>query len=298
MDSLKTLMDKREYELVIQLTNNATDSTSLFYRISAFLASGKANDALAVIENNRAILESSPAVLIKIHIEILCLLNKFDEAYEKYNYYCSLPYVSQTVEELLKAIPNYIRCEEKKANSVKQYDDEMIIKNLLSNKEEDVLMSLDIIKEKDLSNFILPLQKVMINFPKQTIRALALMMLVRKEYSKEVKINLHGNIVSYVPSKVEPPFVGEPFNSITKKIQMTFKDPVIGDNAISILSTYIIYNFPEKYSFDENTMLGALFIISSEYLGNKVDHQEVAAKYQIDIETLEKAIKDINKALL
>ena len=35
MDSLKTLMDKKQYDLVIKLTENSNDSIALFYRLSA-----------------------------------------------------------------------------------------------------------------------------------------------------------------------------------------------------------------------------------------------------------------------
>ena len=69
MDSLKSLMDKKQYDLVIKLTENSTDSTYLFYRISAFLALGKPLESLSVIENNRDILEKDLYILLKIHID-------------------------------------------------------------------------------------------------------------------------------------------------------------------------------------------------------------------------------------
>ena len=83
MDSLKTLMDKKQYDLVLKLTENATDSTHLFYRISALLALGKAEESLQVILDNRSELEKDLSILIKVHIEILCILGRFEEAYEE-----------------------------------------------------------------------------------------------------------------------------------------------------------------------------------------------------------------------
>ena len=83
MDSLKSLMDKRQYDLVIKLTEDSQDMNYLFYRISALLATGKGEEALSVIKKNREILQGDLPLLMKIHIEILCLLNNFDEAYEE-----------------------------------------------------------------------------------------------------------------------------------------------------------------------------------------------------------------------
>ena len=84
MDSLKTLIDKKEYQLVLKLTENSQDALALFYRLSALVATGQVNNALALIEQKKQILISKPMILMKFHIEILCLLGKFDEAYEAF----------------------------------------------------------------------------------------------------------------------------------------------------------------------------------------------------------------------
>ena len=113
MDSLKTLMDKKQYDLVIKLTENSQDALALLYRISALLAVGQSEQALIVIKGNRDILQTKLSLLIKFHIEILCLLGRYDEAYDELRYYQELPYESQEVEEILRAMPEYIRKEEK-----------------------------------------------------------------------------------------------------------------------------------------------------------------------------------------
>ena len=109
MDSLKTLMDKKSYDLVLKLTENSNDSLALFYRLSALLAVGKSEEALNLIYTKRIILQSRLAILIKIHIEILCLLKRYEEAYNELKYYQELPYENQEVEEILKAMPEYIK---------------------------------------------------------------------------------------------------------------------------------------------------------------------------------------------
>ena len=77
MDSLKTLMEKNQYDLVIKLTENSNDSISLFYRLSALVAVGKNNEALELIKNKRNMFQSRLNLLIKFHIEILLKFELF-----------------------------------------------------------------------------------------------------------------------------------------------------------------------------------------------------------------------------
>ena len=61
MDSLKTLMEKKQYDLVLKLTENSEDSLALFYRLSAMLATGKSEEALSLIKERRQILCLHPS---------------------------------------------------------------------------------------------------------------------------------------------------------------------------------------------------------------------------------------------
>ena len=265
MDSLKTLMDRQDYELVIKLTENSEDTTSLFYRVAAFVGSNHPKEALACIEKNRKILEKDMSVLIKLHIETLCIVGDFDKAYEELKYYENLPYVSQEVEELLKEMPKYIRAEEKRALGSKELDTAGVKKLLHSGDYNDVLIGLDIVRGKDLNDFIIDIKDLMKNYPKQSIRSFSLFILVQREYDKEVEFNHMGEIIKLVPKDTEPPFVGEKFNSLVKDIQMTFKNPVLAETAVNALSTHIMYTYPEPIKEDPEALKIALYRIACEY---------------------------------
>ena len=139
MDSLKTLMDKRQYDLVIKLTENSNDAIALFYRLSALLAVGQSEGALNLIKSKKLILQNKLALLIKFHIEILCLLGRFDEAYLELKNYEEMPYDSQETEEILRSMPTYIRDAEKATYGAKRIDEDELRQRLLSKKDEDVL---------------------------------------------------------------------------------------------------------------------------------------------------------------
>ena len=187
MDSLKTLMDKKQYDLVLKLTENSQDSLALFYRLSAMLATGRSEDALKLIKDKRQILLAKPGVLMKIHIELLCLLGKFDEAYSELHYYQELPYENQETEELLNSLPKYIREEEIKVYKRQEVGQDELRKKLMSKNDVDVLSALDAVRGQALESFLLPILNILKTYPKQLVRTFALLLLVAKKYDKKVE---------------------------------------------------------------------------------------------------------------
>lgn len=266
MDSLKTLMDKREYELVLRLTESSKDTNSLIYRISAFISLGRPQAGLDCLLANRKTLESNLPLLIHVHFELLFILNRFDDAYEEVNYYSNLPYVSQEVEEILRGLPKLVREEEKRALGSKQMSDEDIAMQLQSKDQTDVIAALDLIRDRDIFKFVPNIEKLLVSYPKQSIRSFALLLLVQKQINKDVNFNHMDEIIVVNPRKLIPPFIGEKFNSFTKKLDNEFKDPVLSQNAVQLLSSYIIYIYPSTISFKDEVTVEALFQISSSYM--------------------------------
>lgn len=298
MDSLKSLMDKKQYDLVLKLTNNSTDPTHLFYRISAFLALGKGEESLNTIINNRKILESDLSILIKVHIEILCLLNRFDEAYVELKYYENLPYVSQQIEEILREMPNYIRQEERKSFSSKEMDDEHVKKLIRSKEMNDVIIALDVIRERGIEHFLEDLKYLMINHEHQSIRSFSLLVLVQKKLNQLVDFKHIDKIIQVNPSLVNPPFVGDKFNGLVRKLSIDFNNPSLSENATQILSTYLMFIYPDELSRDDEVIIEALYQISSKYLQSKSeDLLTRCEKKNLDVEEVQHLIDDINFAL-
>ena len=64
MDNLRTLFDKKEYELVIKLTRSSSDVDDLFYCLSAYLSLNKIDDALALIKEKKDILQTRLPMLM------------------------------------------------------------------------------------------------------------------------------------------------------------------------------------------------------------------------------------------
>ena len=255
MDSLKSLMDKKQYELVLKLTENTTDSTYLFYRISALLALGKAEESLKCLESNRLLLQKDLSLLIKVHIETLCILGLFDKAYEEMKYYQNLPYSSQVVEELLAKLPEYIRAEEKKAYAKHELDDGQIKKLAHSTDLNDIIIALDLIKNRDINVFLDDIRWLLTNHLTQSIRSFALLILVQKKVPGTFIYKHVDQNIEVEPSKLEPPFVGDWFNNIVRRLSVELKDASATENAIQILSSYLMFIYPDKIDYSDDILI-------------------------------------------
>ena len=266
MDTLKSLMDKHEYELVIKLTEKSGDVDSIFYRISALLAIGQGEKALACLKEHHIELHKNLLLLIKVHIDLLLILGRFDEAYDELDYYKNLPYESQQVEELLSSMVGHIREEERSQYGKKTISDDEIKSRLKDNDKGTAMSGLEMAGNRGVETFIKEIQYLMINHPSQAIRSFALMMLVQKKLEKEVEFKSKDTIIKVNPSKTKAPFVGELFNRLSKRMISEFKNPTISDNAISIFSSYIIDIYPNEVTEEDDYLIASLYLLSCDCL--------------------------------
>ena len=301
MDSLKTLMDKKQYDLVIKLTENSNDPIAIFYRLSAFLAVGQIDDALNTIKTKRLILQKKLSLLIKFHIEILCLLKRFDEAYEELRYYQDLPYESQEVEEILRAMPNYIRKEERNSLQTHQTDEDELRLRLLSKNDEEVLAALDEIKDLPLDKFLINVLKLAQSHPRQVIRSFALLLLVNQKYDKEVSFLHFDKLTKVVPASLEEPFRVPGFASLEElsfALQTEYRDPSIAQNALHIISSYLLYIYPSKLELQKDETIVVFGYLAKKLLMSKVDDlEDVCFKKGLDYQFINAKIKEIEEDL-
>lgn len=299
MDSLKSLMDKKNYELVIKMTEESTNADDIFYRIASFVALNKPQNALEEIEKNRKILEVQLPLLMKVEIELLTAIFAFDKAKEKLEYYSELPYFSQEAEERLKALKSHIAKTENETHYQGTINEDKMHEYLKSPREEIVLAGLQSLKEKDLRPYIIDIQNLLLNASKQSIRSFALMTLVDKKWDQKVRFLADNAIIEVVPKDLQPPFVANEFKEVIQKMTETYKDPVIINNAISVLSSYIIYRYPTHVEFDNDVMLEALLELSIRYLGigDYKSLEERCFEKRLNLEEVRKTIHKMELAL-
>lgn len=298
MDNLKSLLDSKQYDLVLKLTETSTSSNDLFYRISAFIFLGKYEDALYVIQDHQEILESNLPALINAHINLLCVLGRFEQAYTVLDYYNNLPYQSQVVEEILRKMPKVIEAEEKKQTTYKFYSDEEIEQMLRSDKFEDVLLALDTIKNRDILSFLPILKELLVSDSKEVIKSYILMMLVKKEVDRDLVIVKKGKEIKVNPKHLIPPFIGEIFDGVVKGFDKEFKDSTLSQIATQLFSQYTIYIYPEEYPYSVKEYLAAFYLLAKDYASSmNSDLSSLSFINELDLEKINKIKEEIDKIL-
>lgn len=299
MDSLKSLMEKSQYDLVIKLTENSTDSVSLFYRLTALVAVGQVEEALNLIMTKREILQKQLNLLVKFHIETLCIMGRFDEAYDALKYYENLPYESQEVEEILRAMPSYIRNAEKESFRSKNVDEDELNKRLLSDNEDEVLGALDEIKSLPLNTFLPNILKLVRSHPRQAIRSFSLLLLVHANYQQQVEFLHNGKLVKVNPSLLPEPFTVPGYkdlNDITNALMKEYRDPTVMHNALHVLSSYLLYIYPDSLAVEKNEVLVVFGYVAKKLLQiDTSDLEKVCKQKGLDYQKVDQLINKIQE---
>jgi len=303
MDSLKSLLDKGQYRLVLDLTEQDADPSHLFFRCSAYLALSRPQEALTVLLDNRPAMERvNPALTLKSNFEIRFLLKDFDGAYADLNYYQNRPYVSQEVEEYLRALPSIIRTNERNAQlSVSKTPDE--IRRLLKESQDDyeVLSLLNYIQGPTASFYVDLLKDILVSDRHPSVKTYALLLLIAQKHGEEVVFHKNGHVYRLVPKDLKPPYSGEPFDTFTRNLSEMARDPSVYQAALTLLNDYVMDVYPEEVirSSDDRLLMTALLGLAQSYLRSTLGIDGYLARYGLDkkaVEELERTIEETLKA--
>jgi len=301
MDNLSTLMEAKQYESVIRLTEETFDPKSLFFRIAAFVGLNKPDSALEVLINNREILLKSDFIrTLKFNIEILLAVNKFDEARDALSFYENLPYQSQVVEESFKYYKKYIKDEEIAFYRVSGLVDDEQLGDELSNKDDDIVLgALQSLRKKDISSFFPLLKKILISEKRKiSLRSFCLMLLVDKKVNSLVNyLTFDGTVIEVNPSTLSAPFSDETFKNVVKYIENNEKDPVLIENAKFILSTYCMTIYPNLVNEGRKSIIVTIIYLAKSYLNIKTSIEEECSKLGASITDVNAFIEKVETAL-
>lgn len=289
MDNYQTLLDKGEFELVIRLTEHDKSGPALISRVEALIYSNKIEEALKVIqENQKAMLKEDMAFTIKIHIQLLCNLERFDEAYEMEDYYQNLPYESQKVEEVLRKLRKDIRkMEIMSVKGKKSISDEEIRKYLSSKDDEDVLNGIEALRGRDVRYFIEQVKDILINYPSKMVRCGMLLTLVEKHHNEELSYNHLGDIILVNPAYLVPPFDENEIKEYSSIIlKLCPKDVSLISVALSLISNYVIATYPDVIDKGDELFFKGMVSLAKKYYGQPMGDDEVVNKIALEIEEI------------
>ncbi len=299
MDSLKDLFTNKKYESILSLTEGSQDGEALFYRASALLALGKSKEAMELFYTYRKTLFAyNPLVTLKHNFELRILLNEFDDAYADYEEFKNYPYVSQEVEEKLKALPIYLRQKEKESLASKPLSIEEAKKNLSHPKGDyEALATLEAISHVAVDPFLPEIKSLLTSTIHPNVKTYAFLLLVNCKYDEEVAL-VKGNATYHlIPKNTTPPFAGPIYNAFKRDLESFAKDPSVSGIAYSLFSEYALALFPLS-PFDEASealLLATFLSLAFDYLQN--DNHRLMSELDVKKEELA-SFKDKVSSLL
>ena len=270
MDNLDTLFEKKQFDLVIKLTELSDDPKERFLRISSFMSLGKVDEALDDIVKYQSVLEKKyPLQLMKIHFELLLSKKLYEEARLALKHYENLPYVSQAVEEFMRDMKTRIE-DEAHPHGNKSYSiDEMC--EILENETNQGIVSQAVFSLKDYNiNIYIDSLKIFLNrdYVHPNFRTYALILLVDNKFDENLDFLSLNGIIRVNPSKLFPPFMSKSFNEVCKLISEKCNQNItLTETALHLFNCYIIDTYPiDIYSDSVDDLSSAVVYIASEYL--------------------------------
>ena len=303
MDNYKTLLEKKEYDLLLSLTEGDLSPAGLSYRASAYLAKGDAKQAFNILNAHRdELYKVNPLKTMKSIFELRFILKEFEEAYDDLEHFENLPYVSQEVEEYLHALPKLIRTEERNSSLSDKYSEEEIIEKL-SEKSDDyeIISTLNIIGPWRAKDYVRSLVALVTGQKSSLVRTYALMYLIAAKYDKEIALIKNGKTFNIVPARIDPPFTGKEFEDFREKLDEAINDPSVSNVAKKLLNDYIFELFPETLPLEKEgpVYLLAFSALAHEYLSSEFDLVKECKEKNINLEEVKaliEKVKEVRKA--
>ena len=275
MDSLKTLLKKQQYNLIIDVTKDQHDLEALIYRLNAFVVLNKTSDVLLMLNDyidGRTLFLHDPFKIMDIHFGILFKEKKFTDALKALKQYKDYDYVSQAVEDYFKNTQNkideLIKLEERAAKL--NNPDEMI--NVLENETKtEILMSI-IYKLRDyeinqfLDSLISLINKKGID---DQVKTLILILLKSKKVDREIKFVKRNKEYKLNLIKLATPFTDEYFKEVLELVKKLSKDPSVESLAVDLLNQLAMSLYPEYINIaNKEELADALILLTNKYLNN------------------------------
>lgn len=304
MDNFKTLLDKGQYDLVIRLTDGAKDAESLTYRTIALVGANQLKKAEETFfPNKEKIYKYSPIVCLKTGFSLRFALSEFDQAYADYDDYSSRPYVSQTVEEYLRALPGLIRKSERDYSIAKKglTPEEALALTKNSKDDYEILSALAYLSRAPFSSYCEEIVPLLNSDRNPSVRTYALFLLVGGKYPKEVDFLSNKGLVKVVPMALCPPFTGPKYEKYKEYLVSLAGSPSLSNVMVKLFDGYILDEYPTNVipSSNDPTLALAVLSLAEDYLHMEEDLGALAEKYgakRQDIETLKKLIDEDIKA--
>ena len=291
MDNLDSLFNKKQYDLVVKLTELSDDPKERFLRISSLMALAKNDAALDEIEKYQSLIEKKyPYQLMRLHFELLLSKKLFDEARLALKHYENLPYVSQEVEEFMRDMKVRIE-DEARPKARKTYSMDEICDTLEKETNQGVISQVIFsLKDYNINSYIDSLKTFIVREDVHpNFRTYALILLVDNKYDEDIEFLSLNGIVTVNPKTLFPPFMSHEFNEVCRLISVKGEQNItLTETALHLFNCYVIDTYPlDIYGDDKDVIAEAIVQIAYRYLGQDVSsNDETIDKTSIKIQSI------------
>ena len=229
--------------------------------------------------NRDTLYEANPLLTIKTNFELRFISGEFERAYEDNEYFQSLPYISQEVEEYLRQIPRLIRSNELASFARKGKSEDEILTLLEGpTKDEELLFLLSTLEKQDITPYVEALKALLVKDVHDDVKTFALLLLVAKGIKGEVTFIKGGETLVLDPSRLGLPFQNEDYDELKKEVGQS-KDIAIGEIAAKLLDQLALSYYPRRPLLrnDRAFTKAALLSLAAHYLDPKSPLSEEGA---------------------
>lgn len=271
---------------------------SLFERLDLYFELGDDNYVESFIQNNiEELIKINPILLIGSHVDYYLQKEDIPSSLMILSQYMNRPYISMQCEDFMKELKDKIIQTTKRKE--KEVSKEEILKNLLSNKEGQIVGAIQYLAKRNLRNY----NKVIDLFFKSEaiykFKALLLLALVEQKVDKEYEIDNNGLSYKVEPSILDLPFDTYPYIKIVEMIKEENLDPSLYRSVIELINMCEIKNYPNSLlDIDNLELYKDIFIyLAQKYSQVKVDKLTIANKHDLFENTLNACIYQVEEIL-
>ena len=294
MSDIAELVKQGKFEEALALPEGGLEPRERFFRVSSLLSLGKAQAAMdEILAHRKNLFDAHHLLTIKADEETRLLLNQYDEAEQDVAYFQNLPYVSQRVEEALRALPSTIAATRFTAGSNSRKDLEELLEVLASPSDDLMLLSAlnGLKKVGELEDYRGLVEELLLGPHHDDVKTYALMLLSAKGSDHPVTLVKGGKRYEVIPAKLGTPYGLPEYQALRRKLGALLDQSLVEVSG-ELLDLYALIRYPERFLTpgEEDDFFEGLVDLGRSYLGqNEGELSEKAKQYR---ETIASALAE------